>query len=302
LVMAALGGLLACGVRFGLADGWLAVRTPHFVVFSQGGGDLAYEVALVAEDSLPHLAARLGVKPPTTSKLKVYASIRAFYKALGATYETTHVLLGAASGEEHTVYLLAAGGVAPAKSTIRHELVHLLVFAAASPHADEVPLWFNEGLAVYFSGGLPPDVGGNPAMSVAPANLLPPEQLREHFPPDQPELSLAYAESRSLVAYWRKRFGATSFSKCLEFIKEGKPFEEAFREATGAELQEFFADWRASLGRSAWSRYLPSVLTSLVFFVMAALVVVTYLRRRRALARVVEQEESDAFEEWPWEE
>lgn len=290
-------GLALALAQAGDAAGWVAVRAPRLTVFAQGSSEVAYAMALEGEAALDELQARLEVTLGQRARLRCYTDVRAFYEAVGVTRQTTKVLLGLAERDEPVVYLLAPYGAFPSKQTLRHELTHLLVFASVKPHEDALPLWVNEGLAVHLSGVMAHDLGAPPEAMLQPGNLLPLESIETSFPPSQPALTLAYEQSRSLIAYWEKRHGFESIRQALALVAAGRSFPEAFREASGEELPDFFEQWSHRVAPVALLKLLPELIISLLFFGAALAIVVSYVRRRKALASLPDDEEESAEED-----
>ncbi len=114
-----------------------------------------------------------------------------------------------------------------------HEYTHALVHTlAAAP-----PLWLNEGLAEYLSGGWPQKTGQH-----IPLTALHDKGSFGRLG-DIRLVGLAYWESYSAVAYLIDRYGIDRVMQLLRTLgKTGDP-DQAFREALGISYRELVETW-----------------------------------------------------------
>lgn len=110
-----------------------------------------------------------------------------------------------------------------------HALVHTLV---ASP-----PLWLNEGLAEYLSGGWPQRTGQH-----IPLTALHDKGSFGRLG-DVRLVGLAYWESYSAVAYLMERHGADRVMQLLRNLGKTGDADQAFRESLGISYREMVDIW-----------------------------------------------------------
>lgn len=138
-----------------------------------------------------------------------------------------------------------------------HEYVHLLVRNSFG----DAPLWFNEGLAEYYSTFEISD--GNKKVTLGRAlnyrlqtlrerELLPLETLFKvdaHSPyyTEQDKRSLFYAESWALIHYLLSGNRRIQLSTYLELLAKGMDIEDAFRQAFQSDFATMEAELRAYL-------------------------------------------------------
>ena len=93
------------------------------------------------------------------------------------------------------------------RTTVDHELVHILLDQHVGPNGLYVPRWLHEGLAQVLAGGLYLDIQEEHlALRVRDRTYLPFRSLRESFPSHDPDaLALAYGQSNSFVAFLRRK-------------------------------------------------------------------------------------------------
>ena len=142
------------------------------------------------------------------AKIKVYATVAAFRDATG---EPGWV---AASTRGNTIRLQPADTLRDAgtlESTLRHELLHMLVESHAKPGT---PLWFREGLVLYLAK---PQLARNPDPKFGNADDLN-KALRN--PVSEEQLRQAYAEAQARVAKMQREHGN---SVLVNWLQNGLP-------------------------------------------------------------------------------
>jgi hypothetical protein len=223
-----------------------------------GGADFATRALRVGEDGVTHAEAFMGVHLPTKVDIFVYADEAPFRDAIGPG--SPENAAGVPFSGIATLFALIrpeqidsswVGDVVP------HELTHLVLGAGIGPGVD-VPLWLNEGLAVYLSTG---DTEANRQMvrnAIRDGTLVPLDGLVGNFPTNaQGDRSIpAYAEAVSAVDFMDRTYGQPKIAKLIEgFATEGA--DEAFTNALGVDPATFGTQWLESLGASAPKVYGP---------------------------------------------
>ncbi len=122
-----------------------------------------------------------------------------------------------------------AGARGALRKTLFHEYTHALVHQLVK----DPPVWLNEGLAEYFSGG-GERVGQEISLRELEGSFL---QM------DRDKMTVAYKESYSAVAYLVERHGLQSITGLLQALGEGKTLNQAFREAFSMSYNEFIITW-----------------------------------------------------------
>jgi hypothetical protein len=134
--------------------------------------------------------------------------------------------------------------------TVRHELTHLVnASAVAGPYKEALPLWLDEGLAVFAQQ----DPGGFDSFvaqairrdSVVPLTSLSPGLRGTNA-------GLFYGEAWSIVNFLVSKYGPEKMAQLLAQFKGGATEDKAFQQAYGMDRSGVYDAWRQSVGlRSA---------------------------------------------------
>jgi hypothetical protein len=101
---------------------------------------------------------------------------------------------------------------------------------------------------------------------------------------------MAYARSRSALDAIAEEAGWEGVLAVLSGCRRGLPFDQALLYGSGRNT----AGWEQAIGRPEWVAHLFSGFGSLLWFLLAAVVVVAYIRlRRRQRAMIAAWDEED---------
>jgi hypothetical protein len=178
-----------------------------------------------------------------------------------------------------------------------HELSHVALYRAIA--GNDVPRWFNEGVAIHQS-----EVRMLPRMesllrAAAQRSLLRLSELDKHFPSRPYEVNIAYAQSADVVGFLRRSSSdQRRFHRMIYAIRNGETFDTALATAYGWTRVGLERQWRESL-RTRY-RIIPALLAgSTVWVIAAVLVIFAYRRRRRyhhmKLQQMAHREELEAL-------
>ena len=173
--------------------------------------------------------------------------------------------------------VLKAGRMEEFPELFRHELAHAFIEAAGG---GRVAVWFNEGLAMRLSGGREDwpaafwaAVRGRPRLG----------ELSDRFPESGMAVRTAYARSISAMGKIVDEAGWEGVLAVLQGCRRGLPFDRALLYGTGRNT----AGWDKVAGRPDWLPTLAAGSGSLLWFLLAAVVVVAYIRLRRRQRAVI---------------
>jgi len=170
---------------------------------------------------------------------------------------------------------------------LTHELAHVMLDVAMDDAADRIPRWLHEGIAQYAEGELSRgdrQVIGSAALS---DELLTIDELEGAFAGDREQVALAYAQSRTLVAYLSDQNPAEGISGLLDQLRRGREIRLALGLAFGRPVPEMEEEWLDGLRREYPGALLPPTSEILIGagFVVSFLLAVVVMRRRSAAIR-----------------
>ena len=256
---------------------WQEMAQDDVIVHWTGDDPALGQVALdVVAEALPNLQAIIPVAESQPLRIYIYptsADLRAALRLTGQDW------IGAHAHPELGVILVTAvnsrTAAADLRRSIPHELVHFLLYQAAGASYEQMPLWFNEGLATYLETTPNPNYALLLETAVAEQNTIPLEQLCYSFPTDANTVLLAYAQSGSVITYIQDRYGNQAVTDLITAHADGADCETAVARTLNLSLNELQQDWLASIHPpSFWQQYGLWLLLLAGGFAITALLVI----------------------------
>lgn len=235
-----------------------------------------------AQPILLHAEVRLARTPEELAELSPRKSPPPAY-AVGVAYPSVELAV-LCNVEPHTYE------GANLVETFRHEMVHLALNDAVQGR--HVPLWFNEGISVVFSGERSVDRMSTLENASLSGTLLPLAELDRNFPPDF-GVNVAYAESADFTRFLMRDEDRGRFSALISRVRGDEAFDRALGDAYGSDTRKLEYQWRDNLSSrfTVW----PAILGGSLLWVAAiGVMIAAWVRRRRkakaTLARWAEEE------------
>jgi len=264
---------------------WNSLTSDGITIYwYQGDESFAQELMDAAQEALQRLASDTGVSLEQAVSVYIYASSQDLLGALVFPYEWT-------GGVAFPDYGIIALGM-PDLSTLRHELAHLVIYQAVFGLYGDLPVWLDEGLAVYTEGELRSDLRSRLDEAISNDTLFSVRSLCSSFTTDPDEARLSYAESYSLVVFLLDNYGQDKMLQLLEVFKEGSGYDDALIQVYGFDMDGLNELWRASLGLGPQPTPVPEAgesrgdedyLTTLWLFILIPLAIFAfYYYRKRA--------------------
>ena len=226
---------------------WNSLTSDQIALYwHQGDQSFAQELMDTAHGALQRLASDTGVSLEQPVTIYVYASPEELRGALIFPYEWTG---GIAFYDFGTIAIgIAPYDLAWGKRAMAHELAHMVVHQAVFGPFGNVPVWLDEGLAVYTEGELRSDFRSRLDEAISEDELISVRSLASSFPTDPDEARLSYAESYSLVVFLLDNYGQDKMLEILDVFKQGSGYDDALIQAYGCDMDGLYDLWRASLG------------------------------------------------------
>ena len=233
---------------------WRSISADHFEVYFYSGLDsLAMRVLDLSEKTHEVLAAGMGHRLGRRVPIILYGSHNDF-----AQTNVTPELIDAGTGGftellRNRVVLPFTGSYEDLRHVVVHELVHAIMFdmlyggSMSAPLSRQgffqVPLWFAEGMAEYFSLGME----SNAEMFVRDGIIegyLPPLMYSGGY--------LVYKQGQSAVTYMVDRFGEARLRNLLQTMRRVRSFDRAFERSVGMGVDKFDEQWQTWLRKEYW--------------------------------------------------
>ena len=280
---------------------WELVESPHFRVYYQEGTVDPTSIVQIAEDfyaEMPELTSRM---PAGTIDIWVCDTQKDFQTSVHAPIQDWAV--GCAFPLSRRIVIQNPKHIALAKlqlvQVLRHEIAHVLFGQCTRKAVKEIPLWFVEGIAIYFADEWVPSRHETLLKHIFSKSILPLQTLARGFPRSQAGADLAYAQSQDALRWLVEIKGREVLFTLIAELHAGSNFNTAFETAVGWDLVTYDARWRESLAE----RYQWASLFSNSYFLwggLGGLALLGYLvrrnRRHRHLNKLAQQEDTvDAF-------
>ena len=288
--------LLLAPIFFASAD-WQSVESPHFRVYYKEGTVDPVSILQISEDfyaELPQLTSRI---PAGMIDIWVCDTQKEFQTSVHAPIQDWAV--GCAFPLSRRIVILNPKHIALAKlqlvQVLRHEIAHVLFGQCTRKTVREIPLWFIEGIAIYFAEEWVPSRHETLLKHIFSRSILPLQELERSFPRTQAGADLAYAESQDTVRWLVEVKGRDVLFSLIAELHAGSNFSTAFETVVGWDLATFDILWRESLTeRYQWASLFSNSYVLWGGFGGLALIgyLVCWNRRRRHLNRLAQQENS----------
>jgi len=233
-----------------------------------------------------HWGAGSAEASPMPITIYVYASTAAVRGAMIFPQEWT-------GGAAFTDFGIIVIGIAPeqvdwGKRALVHELTHVVVHETTFSPYSALPVWVDEGLAMYNEGQLEPFFQAWLNNAVAEDKLISVRSLCSPFSAEPEKAYVSYAESYSLVEYLLDSYGQGKMLELLGLFKQGETCDAALTQVYGFGTDGLDSRWRETLANSTVTASEPWQSHPALIGVLSALA--TSLVLAGALA----------LEEWTW--
>jgi len=145
------------------------------------------------------------------------------------------------------------------KSTIAHELAHTAVDSIMGGCYATIPLWLNEGIAMYTEGDLDEEFVGVFADAVYYDSLFSLRSISYQYQYVDGDPTLTYAESYSVVRYLIEEYGNLKIHQLLQMLGEGYTYDKALLAAFGVDMDGLEDAWRSAIGADPMIHQTPPV-------------------------------------------
>ncbi len=211
----------------------------------QGNKSFAQALMDTAQQALTKLAKDTGATPDNMINIYIYANSSDLQGSMIYPNEWT-------GGVAFVQYSIIAIGISPNNLTwgqgaMTHELTHNVIFQVTANPYNDLPVWLNEGLAMYSEGPLTSQFT-NPLTSAVRSNsLLSVRTISSPFSAYADRANLSYAESDTVVDYLIQQYGAVKMNDLLKTFQAGTTYDGAFQKVYGFDMDGLNTQWQSWL-------------------------------------------------------
>lgn len=247
-------------------DRWIFVKTENFTIFSSANEEIATNIGIKLErlrKTLTLITSVKNVNSPVPTWIYIFQDNKSLKPYLFDLYGKTPNLDGYFITHDEGNYI-AISAQDQAMRTILHEYIHFFI----NNNMPEVPLWFNEGFAEYYSTfqsennsakiGLPvrTHVEFLQSSSLLPLNELFSIGQGSIYYSEETTQNIFYAQSWLFVHYLlRGKNGALKpkLNQYLTYLKRGQSSDEAFQKSFQMDYKNLQKDLKSYLMKGSFN-------------------------------------------------
>ncbi len=224
------------------------------VEWTEGGSGEAEDAAELILLALGTVSADLEAPIPQKVSLYLYPRLADLHSAVGTGLRGWE---GAVSDPSSGIILLAAAsgaeGRRPLAVLLPHEVTHVLLGEKWGSAYALLPRWLVEGTAAGYEMEGRPEADQALRDAAAAGNLIPMRALCGVFPAEENPAQLAYAESKSFVAFLKQTYGMAVLRQAMALYADGADCGGGLKASTGETLEDLESAWSKTLGAGkAW--------------------------------------------------
>jgi hypothetical protein len=226
---------------------WQQIESKSLVLhWYDGSQDFAQTLLAAGQATIDRLEENIGTADDQPIRVYVYPSPEEMQSATLFAPSWS----GGLAFTDHSALLLAVGSGEEdwGKRVISHELTHIVVGRYVFSCVTSMPIWFNEGFAMYSEGEPEAYYVSLLNTAIKDDDLLSVRELGQIFSNDPSMASLSYAESQSLVSFLIEKYGEDKIPLLLDRFKEGATEDRALEEVYGFDRDGLEAAWREWIG------------------------------------------------------
>jgi Tol biopolymer transport system component len=226
---------------------WLTLRTSHFEIYYYTEmSDLAERAAKIAEDGYCYLENKFDFNIGGRIPLILYSSHLYFEQTNTMPGFVPQGVGGFFEYVKGRVVIPYDGSIYQLKHVIRHELIHVFMTAKIyhelhehrMPTDREPPLWFEEGLAEFWSTKWDEQAEMVMRDAVLSGYLVPLSQIERIY-----GTFLMYKEGQNILKFISEKYGDDKILLLMENFWKCSSFEQDMKITIGMDYEEFDKEW-----------------------------------------------------------
>lgn len=225
----------------------------------KGDKEFADQLLAAAVEGLDRLYENTGVSITDPIEIYIYANSNDLQSAMIFPQTWTG---GVAYPLHNRIAIgIEASNIGWGLRTIVHELTHLVIHRMTyNPYLD-LPVWLDEGLAMYMEGPLTQLFTQYLSQAVENNTLISVRSLASPFSAYADRSYLSYAQSHSLVSMLIDTYGREKMLDLMTVMTDGIDYDEAFKKVYGFDMDGLDEIWRDYVNIQYMNQDNASVLT-----------------------------------------
>lgn len=218
-----------------------------FLYWYRGTEEYNQQFIKAAEDARERLRNDIGTWPTLDIHIYIYGSNRDMKDALVGEPDW---IGGLSFGQNQRTIIIGIdpGNEVWGKATISHELAHTAVDSIMGGCWATLPLWLNEGIAMYAEGEQEAIYGLTLQDAIYYDSLFSLRSICYEYRSIEGDPTLTYAESYSVVKFMIDEYGHTKIRQLLDRLGEGYSYDNALIAALGFDMDGLEEAWRKAIG------------------------------------------------------
>ena len=295
---------------FGFNLGWQELSAPPFIIYYQNSTKKNIRNTQKILNSLlsyyPKLTEDIGATSDNSIVVYISPTEEIYRQFVGENFPDWSD--GVASPSRNII-ILKSSNILPehadnSKIAV-HELAHILLNQAVN--GNPIPRWFNEGLAVYYSGEKAFASGSLISKALVTKSIIDLTDIDDVLTFYSNKAQLAYQESYLAVSYLFEQYGKEKVKEIISELGKGLPLDQALLNIIGMEMLDFEYEWHQHIKKKYRWRFLVDFDTYLWILILALFIlgfILMRLKNKRTIKRW-DEEDNGWNNEWtasqsPW--
>ena len=270
------------------------VTTEDFIISYHGlKKDFVKKFALSLEDEIDKFQRKLGKYPDYKVKIIIAQNNDDYLKIIKSKLKITEFSRAVYIPSQNLIVIRSPKDIANF-SAIRRTLLHEYIHGFIHHHMVNVPLWFNEGMAVYFSNDFGMDRELRFAYSYLLQNPITLTEMASGYPKSKAEWEFYYAKSALAVKYLYTS-NTEQFIRFWDNVTPKTNFYQAFVR-TYLINPKIFSNQFEKYCRNHFKTQIIMASSSLIWGFLPLLAILVWIRRKVKFKKLYELNEEEKNE------
>ncbi len=277
---------------------WERISGSIFIIYYQQN-DLqnSKKILNTLQTSYIRLSREIGVTLVDSVLIYVTPSKKVFDQIVGSNFPKWSD--GLAAPEKNLIILKSPNWMPPEtdnEAIAIHELTHIVVNRAVK--GNPIPRWFNEGLAVFYSGEKSYAASTLISKALVTNSIIPLSDIDEVLQFHKEKAQLAYQQSYLAVDYLFRQYGSDAVRRIIHKPGDGIDLNQAFIDVIDLDLWEFEDEWYHYIKQKYRWHFLVEIDNYLWVLILALFIfgfIIIRRRNKRTIERWQEEETSEPY-------